>query len=235
MLEKHLTTLIVGVVLVILAATNIFMVVEYVSLYNKTLAVSQSQVNMLLKQNQKQEQASTEKSSYTKKNPIHAVDAVYTPASYRGAINYASHLSGVSEQVITNVITQESRFHPTIVSSAGAVGLMQLVPTTGGRFAYKLLTNKNQIPSYKYLSNGWNNIVLGSLYLKYLKAQFSQYPYKIQLGLALASYNWGINNVQYILKLHPVHTFHGFLWELSQYYPVATRNYVTSIMGINTI
>lgn len=149
--------------------------------------------------------------------------------SYVGAIQYASHLTGVSYNVINRIIHQESRGNPLAISSAGAVGLMQIQPWNAGRVAYKMLTNKNITPTQGYLQNGWNNIVLGSLYLKYLLQQFSNYPPKVKLGLALASYNWGIANVQRILSFNKVNNWKEFCYVSNKYFPYVTKSYVSNI------
>lgn len=66
------------------------------------------------------------------------------------------------------VIRSESSFNPHAVSGAPAYGLMQLVPTSGGREAYRRAKNQDIAPSKDYLFNAENNIELGTAYLSVL-------------------------------------------------------------------
>jgi soluble lytic murein transglycosylase len=88
------------------------------------------------------------------------------------------------------VIRQESNFDPLAFSSAGARGLMQLMPKTASVLASKLGLPKN---AYAYDPNA--NILKGSTYLDQL---YSQYGNMI---LTIAAYNAGPGNVQKWVKL----------------------------------
>ena len=59
----------------------------------------------------------------------------------------------------------ESNFNPFAVSSAPAYGMMQLVPSSGGREAYRAAKGKDEMPTRDYLFVAENNIELGSAYL----------------------------------------------------------------------
>jgi membrane-bound lytic murein transglycosylase C len=72
---------------------------------------------------------------------------------------------GVSESLVLAVIRTESNFNPFAVSHAPAYGLMQLVPTSGGREAYQHVTGENGVPSRDYLFDAEQNIQLGTAYL----------------------------------------------------------------------
>ncbi len=74
----------------------------------------------------------------------------------------------VSPSLVLGVIRTESSFNPLAVSSAPAYGLMQLVPTSGGREAYRRAKNQDIAPSTDYLLNAENNIELGAAYLSVL-------------------------------------------------------------------
>ncbi len=74
----------------------------------------------------------------------------------------------VSPSLVLGVIRSESSFNPHAVSGAPAYGLMQLVPTSGGREAYRRAKNEDIAPSKDYLFDAENNIELGTAYLSVL-------------------------------------------------------------------
>lgn len=74
----------------------------------------------------------------------------------------------VSPSLVLGVIKSESSFNPHAVSGAPAYGLMQLVPTSGGREAYRRAKNQDVAPSKEYLFEPENNIELGAAYLSVL-------------------------------------------------------------------
>jgi soluble lytic murein transglycosylase-like protein len=76
------------------------------------------------------------------------------------------------------VIRVESAYNPSAVSSAGAVGLMQLMPGTAQRYGVVDRTDPVQ------------NIEGGARYLRDLMAMFGS-----DLTLAIAAYNAGENAV----------------------------------------
>lgn len=84
---------------------------------------------------------------------------------YRTAVNRYADQFNISPSLIFAVIRTESNFNPFAVSSAPAYGLMQLVPSSGGRDAYRKAKGKDMIPSREYLFDPENNIELGSAYL----------------------------------------------------------------------
>jgi soluble lytic murein transglycosylase len=86
--------------------------------------------------------------------------------------------------LVTALIRQESRFEPEIRSSAGALGLMQVMPATGQTAA------KNIGLSNYSLTNPEDNINIGTYYL-----DFTHRKYNNNSMLAVASYNAGPNAV----------------------------------------
>ena len=74
----------------------------------------------------------------------------------------------VSPSLVLGVIKSESSFNPHAVSGAPAYGLMQLVPTSGGREAYRRAKNQDIAPNKDYLFDPENNIELGAAYLSVL-------------------------------------------------------------------
>jgi membrane-bound lytic murein transglycosylase C len=87
---------------------------------------------------------------------------------YRATVTRFSEQFKISPSLIFAVIRTESNFNPFAVSSAPAYGLMQLVPTSGGRDAYRKAKGTDTIPSREYLFDPENNIELGSAYLNVL-------------------------------------------------------------------
>ncbi len=93
----------------------------------------------------------------------------------------------VDAALIHAVIRAESAYDANAVSSAGAVGLMQLMPGTAKQYGATNRTNPKQ------------NVFAGTRYLKYLMSLFPQ-----DLKLAIAAYNAGENTVKrYKNKIPP--------------------------------
>lgn len=95
------------------------------------------------------------------------------------------------------VIETESYFNPTARSAAPAFGLMQLVPTSGARDAYRYIYNRDRIVSDTYLYDPENNIRLGSAYLKRLNSDYLSGINSDQSRMlaTIAAYNTGAGNV----------------------------------------
>lgn len=84
---------------------------------------------------------------------------------------YASKYK-ISENLVYAIIKTESNFNQYAISGAGALGLMQIVPTSAGRDSYKLVKKSNATPSKSYLFNAQNNIELGVAYLYILNEKY---------------------------------------------------------------
>lgn len=96
---------------------------------------------------------------------IFLVELVYLyfiPKKYDDIIDKYSSEYNVDRSLVKAIIFKESRFKETAVSSKGAIGLMQLMPSTA-----LWLMNKLKIEDYK-IESADNNIRLGTYYLSYL-------------------------------------------------------------------
>jgi soluble lytic murein transglycosylase-like protein len=98
---------------------------------------------------------------------------------YGKQIARAARRTGVDPRLLRSVIKAESNFNAKARSSAGAVGLMQLMPATARRFGVK---NRRHAGS---------NIMGGARYLRYLLKK-----YRGNKRLAMAAYNAGEGRVR---------------------------------------
>lgn len=116
---------------------------------------------------------------------------------YRATVTKFAEQFKISPSLIFAVIRTESNFNPFAVSSAPAFGLMQLVPTSGGRDAYRKAKGKDTIPSREYLFDPENNIELGSAYLNVLSYNLlEQVDNEVSREYCVISaYNTGTGNV----------------------------------------
>jgi membrane-bound lytic murein transglycosylase C len=91
----------------------------------------------------------------------------------------------------------ESYFNPTAASHANAYGLMQLVPTTGGRDAYRQIHGKDGIPTKEYLFKPDNNIQMGCTFIDILTSRYFDEVENntTRQYLAISAYNTGAGNV----------------------------------------
>lgn len=115
----------------------------------------------------------------------------------------SSHVYDFSEEyeldppLVFAIIHTESYFNPMAASAANAYGLMQLVPTSGGRDAYRKVFKKDGIPTKKFLFEPNNNVKLGCAYVNillnnYLKDVKSS---QTKMYMAISAYNTGVGNV----------------------------------------
>ena len=117
----------------------------------------------------------------------HAVhDLTTLPLRHEDAIRRQAHEKELDPSLIAGVIYAESKFSDS-TSSAGALGLMQLMPETAhfiaGRSGGTAFTTED-------LSTPDVNIAYGSWYLRYLLDRYDG-----DEVLALAAYNGGMGNV----------------------------------------
>jgi Transglycosylase SLT domain len=98
--------------------------------------------------------------------------------SYIDIVNREAARNNIPPQMLLAVIKAESSGNPNAVSSAGAQGLMQLMPETARELGVKNPKDPEQ------------NIAGGAKYIRQLLNKYNNDPEK-----AMAAYNWGMGNV----------------------------------------
>lgn len=102
----------------------------------------------------------------------------YDPQTFRASVRAAAATHRVSESLIYAVMRAESNFNPYAISSAGAQGLMQLIPSTARNVGVSNTFDPHQ------------NIHGGAKYLRMMLDRFGR------VDLALAAYNAGPEAVE---------------------------------------
>ena len=91
---------------------------------------------------------------------------------YRELVEAASTRFDVSRNLIFAIMQVESDFNPFAVSSAMAIGLMQVVQKTAGSDVYRFLHGKAGAPTRETLFDPAGNITYGTAYLHLLDTRF---------------------------------------------------------------
>lgn len=126
--------------------------------------------------------------------------------------------------VVYGIMRRESLFDPLAKSRVGALGLMQLMPSTARLVAKSLGLQK---PDQNAILDIDNNIKLGTRYLKTVLNRFDN-----NIPLATAAYNAGAKNVQKWLPQEA--PLAADLWIETVPF-TETRNYIQAVLAYATI
>jgi soluble lytic murein transglycosylase-like protein len=150
--------------------------------------------------------------------PVSVYMLIY-PAFYSNFILERANIEAIDPNLVSAVMRQESIFNPGIVSPAGAIGLMQIMPYTA-----KQLANDLKIPFFvDSLYNPAYNIKLGTYYLKQLLDTFNN-----NYVMVLSSYNAGPINAKKWYDKNKKEEFDLFVEDIEF---TETRGYVKKVMG----
>ena len=108
-------------------------------------------------------------------------ESLFYPCPWKKEVSAAAERTGINDVMIWSVMRQESKFRRNAVSRSGALGLMQLMPSTA----------KDEMAALDILSSEFTdpekNILLGASYFARLSRKF-----KGDLPRVIAAYNAGM-------------------------------------------
>jgi len=142
------------------------------------------------------------------------------PYGYKDYVDYYSTQNNIDPLFTLAVIREESRFQPDIGSFAGALGLMQIIPSTGQGIA-------NQIGISDFdssmLLNPETNIKMGTFYLRQQLNSFSENKF-----YTCGAYNGGPGNMSKWIAGRGNKDIDEFIENIPY---DETRNYIKKVMG----
>ena len=112
---------------------------------------------------------------------------LYYPEEYRALIIKYSSENDIDPLLIASIIYVESHYNPIAKSKKGALGLMQIMPTTAKYIVKKYKMNIQVLD----LTNPEINLMIGCKYMKHILLRHN-YDY----NAALAEYNAGVGNIR---------------------------------------
>ena len=149
------------------------------------------------------------KRSYSLKFPLRSDHRIVRSNKYGAEILKQAKRFDIDPAIAMAVTETESSFNPKATSHIPAYGLMQLVPSSGGRDAYQYVYGKDKFLGKRYLYKPSNNIELGCAYLGKIRHQYFKGIRDEEKALmcTVAAYNTGAGNVSRALtnttKLSP--------------------------------
>ena len=145
---------------------------------------------------------------------------LYYPYGYKEYVNYYSSKYNLDSLFTLAVIREESRFQPDAGSFAGALGLMQIVPSTGESISRQIgLANFDKIT----LLDPETNIKMGTFYLRQMLDNFDQNKF-----YALGAYNGGPGAMNKWISQWGNMDIDEFIENIPY---DETRNYIKKVMG----
>jgi soluble lytic murein transglycosylase len=146
------------------------------------------------------------------------------PMPYKQQVQQHAEAQELDPSIIYGVMRRESLFDPLARSSVGALGLMQLMPSTARRVAKSLGMKR---PRKSDILRVENNIRLGTHYLRTVMNRFDN-----NVALAAAAYNAGPGNVKRWLPKNTIMS--ADLWVETVPFK-ETRNYVQAVLAYSTV
>lgn len=140
------------------------------------------------------------------------------PLAYWDIVKGLSGKYSIDPLLVLSVVREESRFDSEARSTAGALGLMQVMPQTAYRLDSRL---KLGINGTSEIADTKNNLNIGICHLSYLIKEFGSYTY------ALAAYNAGEETVRKWLQKGNYKSADEFIEDIPY---KETKNYVKRVI-----
>jgi soluble lytic murein transglycosylase len=158
------------------------------------------------------------------KTPHRSDYSLRFPMPYKQQVLEHAQARKLDPSLIYGVMRRESLFDPLARSSVGALGLMQLMPSTARNVASSLGMKR---PRKSDILRVENNIRFGTQYLRNVMNRFDN-----NVALAAAAYNAGPGNVRKWLPRDQ--TMEADLWVETVPFK-ETRNYVQAVLAYSTV
>ena len=113
--------------------------------------------------------------------PLYLLKHIF-PTNYYKQVSSIANFYNVKPEVVISLMREESRFNPTAISPAGAIGLMQILPSTGKRIMRESTPDSLKVQDL--------NITIG---IKYLSVLSDSFPNLIH---TLCAYNAGESRIR---------------------------------------
>lgn len=146
------------------------------------------------------------------------------PLAYPHTVKTYARNYKIPQEFVYAIIRQESGFREDVISSAGAQGLMQVMPATASAISKK---EKIDYKDKKQLFSSQKNINIGVAYLKQLAQRFHEHPI-----LMAAAYNAGPRQVVYWMQNHPPKEMDIWIETLPWH---ETRNYLKNVVSFYVV
>ncbi len=147
----------------------------------------------------------------------------YTKQDLENLIRKYSLAYGVDPDLMVALAYAESGLNPNAKSKKGAIGIMQIYPTSGN-LEFCGITKQE-------LYNPEKNIECGIKLYKHIYEKIPVHDEGMKRFLGLAAYNWGLKRIRKLIKKHGLQNYpsNKKLKELYRKLPGETRHYVRKI------